>query len=87
LLGVLYDSYGGGPWDEKLATAMGILLGATALAGILLAGCIAAGFGALRLVALRLLQQSQPSPGGRLSNAPRGNMPMAQFFRRAYCCT
>jgi Flp pilus assembly protein protease CpaA len=80
LLGVLYLSHGGGAGDVKLAAALGILLGPVALAGTLLAGCIAAGFGALGLVALRLLQQSQPSPGGRLSNALRGNMPMAPFF-------
>jgi len=80
LLGVLYLSHGGGAGDVKLAAALGILLGPVALAGTLLAGCIAAGFGALGLVALRLFQQSQPSPGSRLSNALRGNMPMAPFF-------
>jgi Flp pilus assembly protein protease CpaA len=81
LLGLLYLSHGGGAGDVKLAAALGILLGPGALAGTLLAGCIAAGFGALGVVVLRLLQQAQnPSSGGRLSNALRGNMPMAPFF-------
>ena len=81
LLGVLYLSHGGGAGDVKLAAALGILLGPVALAGTLLAGCISAGFGAMGMVALRLLQGSQyPSKGSRLSTALRGNMPMAPFF-------